>query len=608
MKLSREEQAPVEQVSAERLWDYTASIARKVRLSGSPDERDAFRYIARQLTRWGYEIEEHRPECWTSWPGAALLELLGDRPESIPCITHAMAASTLPEGVVLDLVNAGPADVAALERQPVSGRAAVCEGLAMPAKVYRVEAAGAAAQIHVCDEFVHEMISSIVWGSPTPENARLLPRTPIVSVNKQGGAKLHEAMLRGRVRVRIRAQVDTRWRPLPILIAHLHAPQRNGDFLLFSGHVDSWHYGAMDNGSANATQLEVARIMAGRRNRLRRDLRLAFCSGRSHARYAGSAWYADQYWQDLHDHCILHLNVDSIGAKGATLLSEAIVMAEARDFASAIVEKIAGQRLSGARPQRAGDQSFWGHGVPSLFMTLSEQPPDESETAKGFAKLMGGTAKSGGLGWWWHTTEDTLDKLDPALMLRDAQVYLLVAQRLLEDEVLPLDYRATAKEAREIMTQYQKEAKGRFDLAPALSKLGELVRGLNALHRRIGAGRLTPAAAHRVNRCLMALGRELIPINYTRSGSFEYDTTLAVPPYPGLGPMRRLGTMPLKSDEARQLCVGLVRQRNKMCYHLGRAVAKVQVTLISLPKAEQRSTTVPTRRPTASRHGPRPSA
>ena len=142
MKLSKAEQALAGQVSAERLWDFASNIARKVRLSGSPDEAESFRYIARTLKAWGFEVEEHRPECWVSWPGAALLEILSDAPESIRCITHAMAASTPPEGVVLDLAYAGAADAAALDRQPVSGRAAVCDGLAMPAKVFRVEAAG----------------------------------------------------------------------------------------------------------------------------------------------------------------------------------------------------------------------------------------------------------------------------------------------------------------------------------------------------------------------------------------------------------------------------------------------------------------------------------
>jgi len=495
-----------------------------------------------------------------------------------------MAASTPPEGVVLDLVDVERAEPASLEKRPVSGRAALCDGLAMPGKVFRVEQAGAAAQIHVCGERPHEMITSIVWGSPTPENVSLLPTTPIVSVNAEGGARLRDALGRGPVRIRLHTQVDTRWRALPLLIAHLRAPRGAGDFVLMSGHVDSWHYGAMDNGAGNATQLEVGRIFAARKQHLRRDLRLAFWSGHSHARYGGSAWYADHCWRDLHEHCVLHLNVDCVGAKGATCLTEAIAMAETRDLGSTSVEKIAGQRLSGARPPRAADQSFWGHGIPSLFMSPSEQPADQSESARAYAQLMGGQARSGGLGWWWHTPEDTLDKLDPAHMERDAQIYVVAAQRALEDAVLPLDYRAAVAEAKATLTAYSTEAQGRFDLAPVFGLLEELGSAVEKLERRIRAKALPPGAAELANFCLMALGRELIPIDYCRSGPFEHDTTLPVPSFPGLEPMRRLGALPPKSETARQLAVGLVRQRNKVCYHLSNALATTQATLAALPK------------------------
>ena len=583
-KLTKDERALIDQVSEARLEEFVINITRKVRLSGSPEERETFRYIGRTLKGWGFEIEEHHPECWTSWPVAALLELLGDTPVSVPCITHAMAASTPIEGVILELVDVGRAEPEMLDKRPVAGRAVLCDGHAMPSKVFRIEQAGAAAQIHVCGDLMHEMITSIVWGSPTPENASLLPTNPIVSVNREGGARLREALGRGPARVRLRTRVDTRWRALPLLVAHLRAPRGNGDFVLLSGHVDSWHYGAMDNGSGNAAQLEVGRIFASRKKRLRRDLRLAFWSGHSHARYGGSAWYADQCWRDLHEHCVLHVNADCVGAKGATLMTEAIAMAETRNFGSAIVEKIAGQRLSGVRPPRAADQSFWGHGVPSLFMSPSEQPADQSESARAYAQLVGGATRSGGLGWWWHTPEDTLDKLDPAHLVRDAKIYVLTAQRALEDPVLPLDYRAAVAEAGTILTQYAKEAKRRFDLAPIFGLLEELGAAVESLERRIRAKTLTPAATELANLCLMTLGRQLIPISYCRSGAFEHDTTLPVPPFPGLEPMRRLGRIPPTSDEARQIIVGLVRQRNKMCYHLANALVTVRATLGALPR------------------------
>jgi hypothetical protein len=86
------------------------------------------------------------------------------------------------------------------------------------------------------------------------------------------------------------------------------------------------------------------------------------------------------------------------------------------------------------------------------------------------------------------------------------------------------------------------------------------------------------------NLSLMALGRQLIPIGYCRTEPFQHDTTLPVPPFPGLEPMRRLGNLSPRSDEARLLVVGLTRQRNKVCYHLSNALATTQATLAALPK------------------------
>jgi hypothetical protein len=126
------------------------------------------------------------------------------------------------------------------------------------------------------------MIVSPVWGSPTPDTIGRLPNVPIVSVDAASGDRLKGLLEAGPGRARVRTEVDTRWRPIPTLLADLDVDGR--DYVLFSGHVDSWHYGAMDNGTANATMVEVARILAQHRGELRRGLRLAFWSGHSHAR------------------------------------------------------------------------------------------------------------------------------------------------------------------------------------------------------------------------------------------------------------------------------------------------------------------------------------
>lgn len=175
------------------------------------------------------------------------------------------------------------------------------------------------------------MIVSPVWGNPTTHTYDNLPKIPVVSVNFHDGQKM-KSTVKNHTNCQgwLKTKVDTRWRKIPTLTAEIPGNDENDHFVLFSGHIDSWHYGVMDNGTANATMLEVARILALNKDNLRRSLKLAFWSGHSHGRYAGSALYCDEHWEDLHENCVLHINIDSVGGKGATILTEANCMAETR--------------------------------------------------------------------------------------------------------------------------------------------------------------------------------------------------------------------------------------------------------------------------------------
>src|SRR5262249_19993084 len=165
------------------------------------------------------------------------------------------------------------------------------------------------------------------------------------------------------------------WRITPLLTAEIRGTDESDNFVLLSGHHCSWYFGAMDNGTADATILEVARILARNRAELRRGVRIAFWPGHTHGRYSGSTWYFDHFWEDLHDHCVLHVNADSTGARGATIY-RALAMPETRSFALDVIRDAIGVEAEPERQSRAGDQSFWGCGVPSIFMDLSQVPPE----------------------------------------------------------------------------------------------------------------------------------------------------------------------------------------------------------------------------------------
>ena len=535
------EQAIRQAVSPSKLMDYTKHIARWVRTSGSEPEAQAFEYLETTLRGFGLDTHREQHDALISWPGAASLETAVMPHHRIECITHAFSAPTPPDGLEGEIVDLGTGEFGA---GSLHGKIGLVDGLAMPTLARAAEDAGLAGVIFINPPQLHEMIVSTIWGAPTPETLSRLPTITTISVREPDGAVLRARAREGTLRVRIHAAVDTRWRETPILIAEIKGRDDPDRYVLFSGHVDSWHYGAMDNGSANAVMLETARLMSKRRARLRRGIRYAFWSGHSHGRYSGSTWYADHHWDDLYRNAVLHLNVDSSGATGATVMSESQTMAETWASAARAISDVGGQELQHHRIGRMGDQSFWGIGVPSMFGGVSVQPPAESATAASLALLTGAPRTSGGLGWWWHTTDDTLDKIDRDNLRRDAEVYALVLWRWCTAPVLPLDYRAAARELGDTLRHIQHAVGDVFDLTAPLDAVARLSTAADRLHaaaERLGAslgtGRGTRKqrdAASLVNDTLMRAGRALIPINYTAAGAFDHDLAVPIPPVPVL--------------------------------------------------------------------------
>lgn len=592
--LQPEEQALVDAVSTERLTNSTRTIAKWVRLSGTPEEARAFDWLESQLKAYGLDTKRYTFPALVSWPEAASLHvtIADGKTEEIVCATHGFAASTQEEGLEGELVYVGRGTEEELTKRDVRGKIVLVDGIAAPNRGLVVEAAGVVASIWIAGERLHERLMSPVWGTPTPETAHLLPRTPSISIKGLDGARLKEAMGKGPARIKMVTKVFQGWKDIPVLTGDLR-PAADGPeahtFVMLSGHVDSWYYGAMDNGSANATQLEVARLLAERRSSLRRGLRVAFWSGHSHGRYAGSARYADHMWQDLHDNCVAHVNVDSVGGKGATVLTEGNSMAEMRSFASEVIEAVAGQRLSPRRFGRSGDQSFWGHGIPSLLMTLSEQPPEAADPvlAALFRQISGGHGKSGGLGYWWHTPEDTIDKIEPEFLRRDTVIYLLLTYRLCAPAILPLDYSAVVDELKGVVGDLQAKAGDHFDLTPVterLTVLGSAVEKFQGRIKELQKGRVRDEAVRVVNGCLMELGRTLIPANYTRTGQFDQDLAVPTQPLPGLQGIARLASMEKACDERQFLITRLVRERNRVVHGLLSATRAVEATLSALER------------------------
>ena len=376
----------------------------------------------------------------------------------------------------------------------------------------------------------------------------------------------------------LNAEVDTGWRKTPILVCDM--AEADEPFVLYTGHHDTWYYGTMDNGGANATMMEVARLCALRRAEWKRGLRVIFWSGHSHGRYSSSSWYAETHWEELERRALVHVNVDSTGGKGATIVADTTASAELRALAREAISEQADQQFTDRRMGRAGDQSFWGIGVPSIFGNMSEQPATGEPNAS--ASVFGGGNRLGaGTGWWWHTPFDTLDKMDEQILVRDTRIYLQAVWRLLTDAVLPFDYAEHARYLADELRSLQGAAGDRFDLSPLLARADALREKAGQLNRTIAPG-LDARRTAIANATLTAVARALVPVDYSTGDRFGQDPAIGQQAYPALQPLRGLPSCPPGSDQALHLEVGMRRARNRVAFALREALDAIDDGLARL--------------------------
>jgi N-acetylated-alpha-linked acidic dipeptidase len=581
-------------VSARRLAGHLRRFARWHRETGGPDERAAVDYIATTLQGHGIATRLHEFRGFVSFPREATLEVVAPEPMTLPCRPRSFGASTPPEGVEGELVFVGSVaeDRTTMifartgeesEYEGIDARGKVVLGTAGgPDGVKRAMEHGAIAYLHMWpsgEDAIHEMIVTSIWGTPTPESIGRLPTIPALSLKKADGERLRALMARGPVRVRIRARTETTWRTLPLLVADV--PGAEPEFLLVGAHIDSWYEGITDNATGDVCLMEMARVAHQHRRHLRRGLRFAWWPGHSHGRYAGSTWYADTAFDELRQRALGYLNIDSPGVRETAIFDCRYNMGEVEDLTRQVVLEVTGQSPNIRRPFKAGDQSFWGIGLPSLgaFRMLPLDHPDRA------------TVGGSGAGWWWHTPADTLDKADPEILAQDTALYLTIAARLVVPPVLPFNFVPAAGDFVTLLGELHEAAGGVLaldDLVARATRLQGLAARLEGVRAAAAASvparprGKTAARIARLNRGLMRLSRILNPVLYTVEGPYHHDPALQVPLLPGLQRVRALARLDPASDAYGFLRTRLVRERNRVADALQAAIEHVEELLATV--------------------------
>ncbi len=172
-------------------------LTQRVKLSGTPEELESFRYLQHTLDSYGFVTRLIHHQAYISLPGKARIELDGTAPR---CITHSMSLSSAPGGTRADIVYVGAGRADDYANRDVRGKIVLIDGMATPPATRQASLAGAIGQIHISPhEHIHEMCVSPVWGSPTEETRDQLPTTVVVSIDHAAGQALKARLASGRM-------------------------------------------------------------------------------------------------------------------------------------------------------------------------------------------------------------------------------------------------------------------------------------------------------------------------------------------------------------------------------------------------------------------------
>lgn len=537
------ETALLDQVTIDEPWSLVESFATFKREHPDDVNRGMDEVVTR-LRKHGVDVDVHEPELFLSLPGQARIEADGRTFRAKPPAFSADARNGF-EGPLVYIpgtTNMDEEDAfeSQLEAGPemdtkVRGKVVLTEGFASPAIISLMESCGAIGVIAINPGVdIHWGICTTIWGIPGTSDLDRKPGIPAAAVNMESGKALIDVAKAGGSAT-IFTEMEEGWfaSKLPeITITGTEEPEK---YVLLHGHLDSWDVGVGDNATGDATMLEIARVLWANRDQLKRTVKICWWPGHSTGRYAGSTWYSDTFALDLDANCVAQVNCDSPGCRWATEFLNVSVMSESHDFLADVIREVAGKELHSERPHRAGDYSFNDIGL-SGYLMLSSAMTDAHREELGYYAV-GGC----GMNIAWHTENDTLEIADKDILLRDIKVYLLAVFRNANADILPLDWRATAREFQQTIADYQSQAGDLFDLSGSKAAAEALAAELDAFYARIDKGSVKADAA---NTVLQELARILVPLNFNRSDRFRHDPALTIPPLPALEEASKIAGRP----------------------------------------------------------------
>ncbi len=484
------------------------------RYSGTPQGEEAVDYIISHLEEYGIDYTRYRYEGFFSRPLSASVKVLGTNEKVFPAIAHVYGGDA--DALIGELLYDVWSEKASLTENEQEERynsfrdKVVITWEATPAFTTKAAQYGALAVLgvwkHDNTELIKHRGNNVVWGTGTPDTEHLFQFLPAATMSRPCGNELIEICKQGQTTVQLDIKMDSGVCESTMPVAYI--PGKTDKYVLISGHYDSWYEGITDNAAANAIMLELARVFKLHQAELTRGVRVAWWSGHSDGHYSGSTWYCDNHWMDIHENCVGHINLDICGCKNTERIVMRTTLVEGFEFSANIVKELTGVYPDRYVPMIKGaDQTFWGTGVPFTIMAQNIPAPGQDV---GF--------KNSGGGPWWHTVEDTIDKLDPDLMLRDAKMNGKLASLLANAEHLPAHPTSLLDEMRKFLHQIDDGSTAEFDMQGVF-------KAVDAIEPKLAAfeAELPKQVPGTTDEIVQEVCGGLLRLAYSCSSPYEYD-------------------------------------------------------------------------------------
>lgn len=499
-----------EEINLDKMRMTLQAFSKLHRYSGSEQGEEAVKYIKEYLEREGVPCDILTYDCYRSLPVSASV-----RAEQFACEAMAAVYSGEADGLKAPLYYDIDSEKKGLQEKEMIERLKKFNGKIVLTNdrsgdfAKTAKDAGALGLIIIwpqTEPWLHHMTIGTIWGNPTIHDFHRYCRIPYVEVTNADGMKLKALCEKESIEAELNIKMDDRIVKTSMPVVEI--PGKSDKYVLLSGHYDSWYEGITDNATSNAATLECARILYAHRAELKRGVKVAFWSGHSDGRYAGSSWYVDQNWEDLDKNCVAHINLDLIGGKNDELVSRGTSLMEQEGLSEGIIEEFSGVRpVLSTGLTRAGDESFSGVGVPiSMLSRFSSKLDGEyAQWASSYAP-------------WWHSTEDTLDKVDEDFLLRDAKINLKIVWEIVQSDRIPVDPIRFAERTKKMLREIQKDCSKDFDPQGVLDKLEELKDALGRLETAMEA-----YPEQNTDEILKKVAGGMVRLHYTYGSPYYHD-------------------------------------------------------------------------------------